>query len=185
MRLFFALDIEPKDAAIIEQWRTTHLDETALADNFKVISPANYHITLAFIGTVNDTLESVLINEAKVIAKKLKKISAIGEQTKPPMLTLDQLGLFKKAKVLYLANTTIPAWLSKLALDLTNSAAQLGLTMEGRPYLPHVSLYRKATSLIPHNNDVNISLNIKSFSLYRSTVSNEGVNYFAIHNWKI
>lgn len=187
-RLFFALDIETKDADIIEQWRNTHINNHAFINNFTAVPKANYHITLAFIGNVNNTLKIALVNEASIIANTLNHTSSTykqAKQTKYPVLILDQLGLFKKPKVLYITTATIPTWLSKLAFDLVNSASQLGLIMENRPYLPHVTLYRKAKSLPSFNGSCNINIDIKSFSLYQSKSSTKGVIYSAINTWKI
>src|SRR5262247_1842445 len=95
------------------------------------IDPENYHLTLRFIGDVDDTL-------AREVASMLGKIS------RPPLeLRFDGLSSFggrrPRAVIATLAQT--PA-LMELQAEHERLMQRLGLDPEGRKFTPHVTLAR-------------------------------------------
>ena len=95
------------------------------------IDPEDYHVTLRFIGDVDDTL-------AREVALLLGKVS------RPPLeLRLDGLSSFggrrPRAVVASLAQT--PA-LMELQAEHERLMQRVGLEPEGRKYIPHVTLAR-------------------------------------------
>jgi len=176
-RLFFALDINNSQKSVIAKL-SAELTSTDLSTKFKPVVSNNYHITLCFLGEVSDKQQSILSTKADELSRQLSAI-------KPQQLLFNHLGLFKKPKTLYLGTNQNPDWLFHLATELSTCAKLLGLHQENRPYLPHLSLFRKASFLpeLPNKPDINIT--IHSFSLYQSTSSNDGVNYCAIKTWKL
>jgi 2'-5' RNA ligase len=173
-RLFFALDINEQDKALVAQWRTRYLSMP-----FKAIAHRNFHITLAFLGNTSNIQQHQLSEKATTLAQQISPIAA-----NESYLTLNSLGLFKKPKVLYLGLQHCPLWLSTLAQQLSQTASKIGLFQENRPYCPHLSIYRKAT----HVNDsllVAIGLQVQSFSLYESISSEQGVVYTPIKTWRL
>jgi len=178
MRLFFAVDIFPNDKKIIANWR-----ERKLNLPFKAVTMDNFHITLAFLGDVTMQQQAQLSNKADEITQQILPLyTSFVEEEKP--IVLNHLGLFQKPKVLYLGLKVCPNWLKKLAENLSEQAKLIGLYQEDRPYLPHLSIYRKANE-ITTDRQPNIPINIKSFSLYQSYPTDYGVSYCPIKTWKL
>jgi len=168
MRLFLALDVQPNDKQSINKWRNEDLSLDA-----KPVDKENFHITLAFIGQIEEQKLEALKND---IQQRFSQI-VLPQQEKALLLT--DIGLFKKPKVLYLSLAEIPNWLRLLA-----DAFQSLSTTPDRPYCPHLTIYRKVTE-IPKCTPVNYKLLINSFSLYESKSAPEGVKYSALLSWKI
>lgn len=172
-RFFFALDISPQDKQVIEHWRAK-----ALALPFKAIAQQNYHITLAFLGAIEQQALISLMASAQHVAAQLRPVN-------PKVLLLDQVGLFHKAKVLYLGIRKVPHWLSDLAKQLSCAATHLIIFQEKRPYHAHMSLYRKASQLTDEVPAPNIKIEVTSFSLYQSVSSERGVKYKPVKTWAL
>jgi 2'-5' RNA ligase len=177
-RLFFALDIAASDKQTIAHWRDNKFKQA-----FKAIPSDNFHITLAFLGNTSSEQQQQLISDANKFAKLIYPINK-------PQLLLTHLGLFKKPKVMYLGLQTCPCWLNDLANNLSQAAINIGLFQENRAYCPHLSIYRKASAIDNNSLEIamtgkNMPLKIKSFSLYQSISSEQGVVYTPINTWKL
>jgi len=170
-RLFFALDISTTDKNLIDEYR-----ERCIFTDFKPVSKNNLHITLCFLGAVSTLQQQVLITKANVLAKTLYPIA-------PHQLLLNKLSLFKKPKIIYLTSNHTPKWLLTLASELSSCAKDLTLFQENRPYLAHISIYRKASFLPKVNPSPQLNITIESFSLYQSTSTDNGVAYQKIKTW--
>lgn len=175
-RLFFALDISEYDKEHISQWRTSYL--TQIYQHCKNIPQENFHITLAFLGLVNDRQQSKLIEKMA----KLRQGVALSASLN---LTLDHIGLFKKPQVLYIANREIPVPLLALHQQVKNLIIQEQLPVEERRYVPHISLFRKAKNLATNIALPALKIQISSFSLYQSHSDNDGVQYLKIASWPL
>jgi len=95
------------------------------------IDPQNYHLTLRFIGDIDDAL-------ARDIAGLLGRV-----QRRPFELRLDGLNSFggRKPRAVVAAATPI-APLLELQAEHERLLQRLGLEPEGRKYIPHVTLAR-------------------------------------------
>ena len=95
------------------------------------IDPENYHLTLRFIGDIDDAL-------ARDIAGLLGRV-----QRRPFELRLDGLASFggRKPRAL-VASATPVAPLMELQAEHERLLQRLGLEPEGRKYTPHVTLAR-------------------------------------------
>ncbi len=95
------------------------------------IDPENYHLTLRFIGDIDDAL-------ARDIAGLLGRV-----QRRPFALRLDGLSSFggRKPRAL-VASVTPAAPLLELQAEQERLLQRLGLEPEGRKYIPHVTLAR-------------------------------------------
>lgn len=169
-RMFFALDIAPKDKAIIASWRSF------LETSAKPVASNNFHVTLAFLGLVPQSIEQKLIDH-------LGHANNTGV-TKAYQLQLASIGLFQKPQVLYLGFNHFPPELSNLAQYLTDLAKAHKLKQEARTYLPHLTIFRKAKAL-PLATPLNHQFEVSSFSLYHSQSSPTGVQYLPVATWPI
>jgi len=95
------------------------------------IDPENYHLTLRFIGDIDDAL-------ARDIAGLLGRV-----QRRPFELRLDGLSSFggRKPRAL-VASITAVTPLLELQAEQERLLQRLGLEPEGRKYIPHVTLAR-------------------------------------------
>ncbi|WP_440874931.1 RNA 2',3'-cyclic phosphodiesterase [Thalassotalea sp. PLHSN55] len=176
-RLFFALDINDNDKEMIANWR----DQLDLP--FKAIAPENFHITLAFLGNVNAKQQQELLLKAQTANQQLTNNLLFKKQD--CRLTLSKLALFKEPNVLYLGLKECPCWLSQLATCLSVAAVVEGVFQEPRPYLPHLSVFRKATTLSGKSISFDQEITVNSFSLYQSISSDTGVRYQPIKQWQL
>ena len=161
-RLFFAIDLQSTDKHTLHQFVQGHLPELKQPTTKK-----NLHMTLAFLGQVTDTQQQALLDYATTV-------KPLHNQTND--LVLNHLGVFTKARVLYLGLSAIPCWLTKLANELSQQAKLHGLFQEERPYRPHLTIARKVTE--PPSIDVpELRIKVSSFSLYRSESTYTGVTY--------
>lgn len=168
IRLFLALDVQPYDKQSINKWREENLSLDA-----KPIDKENFHITVAFIGQIEEQKLEALKSDIQ------QRFNRIILPQKKKRLLLTDVGLFKKPKVLYLSLAEIPNWLRLLA-----DAFQSLSTTPERPYCPHLTIFRKVTE-IPICVPINYKLLINSFSLYESKSTPEGVKYTPLYSWKI
>src|SRR5271170_6771958 len=123
-RLFTGLEIPPRVAQSLAMMRGG-------LPGARWIHPENYHLTLRFIGDIDDAL-------ARDIAGLLGRV-----QRRPFELRLDGLNSFggRKPRAVVAAATPIPPLL-ELQAEHERLLQRLGLEPEGRKYTPHVALAR-------------------------------------------
>lgn len=129
-RLFIALEV-PLDIT-----RSLTLLKGGMA-NARWIDPENHHITLRFIGDVENHM-------ADEIATALDRIKCA-----PFEISLSGVGEFgsKKPHSLY-AGVKPSADLNRLAADLERLCQRIGLPAEPRKFMPHVTIGRLKAPLI-------------------------------------
>jgi 2'-5' RNA ligase len=127
-RLFFALwlgDAERADLAEAAVGPLAGLAGRALA-------AADWHVTLCFLGAVEERLLAPLCAQAALIAA-------------PPFtLRLVRLDYWHEARVIAALAAEAPAAAQQLASDLRALARSLGLAPDEKPLRPHVTLMRGA-----------------------------------------
>ena len=167
-RLFFALELMPDD---IEQ--VARLQQAIWLDKGTKVAPANFHVTLAFLGQTSEAQKQALCEFAS------------GIQAEPFSLKFTHLGHFEKAKVLWLGPEHKPASLMSLAQGLTQKARELGIAQSHREYRPHLTLYRHAQALAQYQGEIDFTLSFDHFSLMESKSSAKGVVYQALQSWSL
>ena len=188
LRLFFAVDataLAPQLLALQQQWLTALADQKAKAPSRAVaVAPENLHMTLLFLGNLTQVQCDSLILATTA--------ARLGEQLTPFSVTLCRSGLFPSAKVAWLGPATTPAPLTQLEQQLRVLVSELGLAVEPRPYRPHITLLRKASS--PVNQDLAtafappptpLTLLVNEFSLYESRSTPDGVRYLPLASRQI
>jgi len=167
MRLFFALwpDAGTRDslaaiAAGLPAGCGRRVDRDAL------------HLTLCFLGNVGEDVRDCLLRGAGAI------------RTPGFALTLDRLGWFRRARVVWLAPERAPEELSRLVRDVDAVVGACGLTPDNnRPYQPHLTLSRKAVRPAKSRDTEPIHWNIRDFCLVQSFTHDTGPEYRILQRW--
>jgi RNA 2',3'-cyclic 3'-phosphodiesterase len=164
-RLFFALW---PDESVREQ--CTGLINKLDSSLMKPINSGNVHVTLCFLGSVNSDCEAALMTAAAEIV-----MTEVG-------LRFDQLSFWKTPKVLCLTSSRGDAGASRLAGELFAVARSLGIRLDERPYLPHVTIARGVKDKVEIAFDP-IVWAAHSFCLVQSCSIDWGVEYRVLKRW--
>ncbi|MGY6277655.1 RNA 2',3'-cyclic phosphodiesterase [Methylomonas sp. MgM2] len=163
-RLFFALW---PDEATRQKCRKVL---RAIRGHGRPVSPMNLHITLVFLGSVDEARQIAMSHAAADII------------VAPMTLSFNRLAYWKKPAVVCLtAEQTDPAMLN-LVDQLTAAAVKNEISIDQRPYKPHVTLLRKASAL-PEIEIKPISWRADGFCLVESCSTPKGVEYRVIARW--
>jgi 2'-5' RNA ligase len=128
----------------------------------------NLHVTLAFLGPIT--------------AADLNKVLGLDPPPAAPFdLMLDRLGLWQRAQVLWIAAAEVPAPLLELERQLWDRLVGLGFERERRPYLPHVTLARKAQAA--HGQVVPVSWPVTGIALVESKTGPRSSRYEVLKAW--
>jgi len=133
-------------------------------------SPAgNLHITLAFIGMADTVYQDCLTEQALQI------------KTPTPFDTqIDRIGLFQKARILWLGPSQPPSELVELHDNLVTALQSCGYKAETRPWFPHITVARKFRKQISSKLEKAVVIRADSFSLMQSVSDPGGVRYFEL-----
>ena len=164
-RLFFALC--PDDTTRDAIYRASR----NLAENSggRVIPPEQFHITLAFLGSVQPELEERVAALAEGTAAEV--------QAAPFSFELDELGFWPSAKVIWYGCTHTPSPLRDLALELRRRLQSAALPPAPGKFTPHVTLARWVRTAGPFAPAARIPWEAREFTLLRSETLSRGVRY--------
>lgn len=165
-RLFFALW---PDRKIREE--CSKLTTKLKSPGTRPVKPENLHVTLAFLGSVTEEKEQSL--------RKLAANTACPEVS----LSFDRVEFWRRPQVLCLSATEENTHLSKLANELSELAKSVNITMEERPYVPHVTLLRKVKSAPEEINFEPVRWTANTFCLVESCSTHSGVSYQVVELW--
>ncbi len=166
MRLFFALW---PDAEVRKQINKVK-NLAARQQRGRSMQAGNLHLTLAFLGSVSEEQYECVLERAGQI------------EFTPFTITLDHIGGFNRAKVVWLGLQEKPFALMQLAAQLHEQATDCGISVDDKPYNPHVTLMRKVDrpqSLVIEP----IYWQVDHFCLMQSVTLQEGVQYKVINSW--
>jgi 2'-5' RNA ligase len=167
LRLFFAL----WPAAEVRQRIITDTERAISATGASPVPPANYHITLAFLGAVSASSLADIIRICGDI--RFRRF----------LLTLDRTGYWPRSRIAWLAPSHCPLELEALVDDIWNKLAELGFRQELRPYQPHVSLCREVSGGLGMRLDTPINWPVSSFVLVQSTPGETGPVYTVLEQF--
>ena len=169
-RLFFALCPDTAIQARFER-AAKMLQQTC---GGKLTPCENMHLTLVFLGNI----PAGRVDEVRLVAKRLSA----------PAFKLDfnQLGCWKRQQIGWSAPSEAPQALFDLVAKLRQGLTAAGFVTEGRPYLPHVTLLRKAKcgDDFPVGGD-SIEWSAREFVLVNSTQSTHGSEYKIVGRWNL
>ncbi len=126
MRLFVGLAV---DEAVKETLERLTLRLRAKDDGLRWSTPDQWHVTLVFLGEVDDEARARLLRE-------------LAEVQRPAlMLRMEQLGVFERAGILH-AEVEVSPELLQLYEAVAAAVRRVGLEVEDRPYRAHITLAR-------------------------------------------
>lgn len=141
----------------------------------KFVPVQNLHITLVFIGDVDESELQCL------------KQCASGLSLAPFNLQIDLLGSFGK-KALWLGCQHIPAELFQLHTTLKKGLQNdCGRQLDSRSFIPHITLQRRLADPLPRPTKLERPLNwsVKHFSLIQSKTGGQASTYSELACWDL
>lgn len=169
-RLFFALWPAPETARQIWQAAAT-LVPTGVG---RRLPPEHIHLTLAFLGSLDEAGQQCLIQVADQVH---------GERFE---LSLDQTGHFPRPQVVWMGTSQIPPALLALHKMLVSQLTQqCGYTPEARPFVPHMTLWRKVKRVSLPALPAPISWPVSRFVLACSRTLPGGAEYSIVQSWPL
>ncbi len=170
-RVFFALSLDDDQKQQVNIW--CHRNLPAQQHN---IALENYHLTLRYIGHCTP-LEVCQLTTAtdEIITRQIS-------------LNLNQLGHFKKPKVLYLGLSHTPEALQSLAQQvnaLVDDILPPQTPSAGYTFTPHITIARKVKTPVTGQQPFSISMTVKRFALFESVSTPTGVVYNELTCWPL
>ncbi|MEK6568609.1 MAG: RNA 2',3'-cyclic phosphodiesterase [Candidatus Omnitrophota bacterium] len=132
MRIFIAIklenEIKDKLSQIQEELKSAQAD-------VRWVKPENIHLTLKFIGEIEEAKIPEILHHLKELASK----------TKPFILRISTAGAFpglKSPRVVWVGVKEDTGELARIAETIENSLAELGFPKESRKFFSHLTLGR-------------------------------------------
>lgn len=168
-RLFFALWPEPPLAEELLRRSRSWLRKT----NGRRVARENLHITLAFLGNVQEPQRYCLEKTADLVTAEVFR------------LDLDQLAYWPGPRVVWAGGSETPEAFVRLALALQEGARQCGLTIDTRPPVAHLTLKRSVRTAPPGIRIEALAWEVSRFYLVASKTYAEGVVYERLRSWSL
>ncbi|WP_375056237.1 RNA 2',3'-cyclic phosphodiesterase [Zobellella sp. DQSA1] len=131
-----------------------------------------FHLTLRFLGHTETTRQQALTRR-------------LGKHPLPAFnLSLDRLGCFSRAGVVWIGPTRVPEALAQLAEAMAQYCASLGIGPPHKAFRPHITLYRHCSGeTLP---DIEpIGFRPEQLCLYRATPTGQGPVYDRLQAWPL
>ena len=152
MRLFFALWPDPPATAAL----AAAAGELATLAGGKAVPAAKIHLTLAFLGDVDDDrLEAIRSAASRLRCKAFD-------------VALDQAGSFRGARVAWVGSRQPARGLIELHAALAGELASCGFPPDERPYTPHATVARKTSRQVGRRPIAPIEWRARELSLVKS-----------------
>lgn len=173
MRVFFGIEPDPETRLAIADWR----DRYGLAAG-RPVPPANFHITLAFIGDVSARQLEMLCD--KVDNYQQDNAFSVGE------LMLDLVGYWPAPAIYWMGTSRPPQQLTGLAEKLQHLGGLVGARLKKKTFTPHVTLFRQCSEPPPAPVVYpKIRLAYAHFTLFESKSGREGPLYQPQAEWDL
>lgn len=173
MRLFFGLELEQDTALQISDWRDRQFSGIG-----RPVPPANFHITLAFIGELG----------AHRLERLYQAVDRLLVDRPLPggTLTLDHTGYWQKPGIYWLGPRSWPEQLGTLANRLQGVTSAVGAKRDKRRYQPHITLFRRCEDAPPAPAEPpSMALEYSDFALFESRNGKQGVSYHPLQYWQL
>jgi RNA 2',3'-cyclic 3'-phosphodiesterase len=178
MRIFFALDLAPATKLAVENWRDTSFGGVAVKGMAHAVPSANFHLTLAFVGEVDEPKLERLCSSVDQ-ALKCSPIQA-------DSFMLNEPGYWQRPGILWLGMRQCPQSLLALATTLQGLGAQVGGKREARKFQPHITLFRNCKRPPPAPLEApEFRCGYNEFVLMESRQGKRGVSYQGLQYWQL
>jgi 2'-5' RNA ligase len=168
MRLFFALWPDDEVRAQLAGWsRELH----ALCGG-RPTRPENLHVTLAFLGSV----EEVRVAEVERAAGTVRPRAC--------PLILDQPGYWKHNRIAWAGASVVPPGLEALVSGLRGILAKSQIRFDAKSFVSHVTLLREAREPRAMPALAPIEWRLDGFALVQSVTLPQGSRYEIRKSWK-
>jgi 2'-5' RNA ligase len=173
MRAFFALEPDAQTALQVADWR-----DRQFAQCGRPVPPANFHITLAFLGELRSTnLERLCLS----VDDWLDHSKLPGSE-----LPLDCTGYWHKPGIYWLGAETWSEPLTRLAGKLRDLSSGVGGKRDKNNFQPHITLFRRCTVAPPAPLMApDFVLPYQHFTLFESRQGKQGVSYHPLQHWDL
>lgn len=166
MRLFFALwPDESVRAALADRAAALH----AVCGGRPTRS-GNLHLTLAFLGNVDDRRVAEVGHAAGEVAPRAA------------ILLLDRIGFWKR--LAWAGASAVPGPIEELVLDLRDALTRSRIDFDPKAFVPHVTLLRDARQPQEIPTFAPILWNVDGFALVRSPAG-RGAAYEVLDSWTL
>ena len=173
MRVFFGLAPDPNTALAIADWRDRQLRCPG-----RPVAPANFHLTLAFVGELPP---GAIERLGHSVDEWLSRNAVPGD-----ILTLNRTGYWNRPGIYWLGPTEWPGPLTRLARKLGSLAGAAGGKRDRRAFEPHITLYRGCTEPPPGPARLPaIAMPYRQCTLFESRQGRQGVSYHALEDWPL
>ena len=168
-RLFFALwPTEPMQAALADAARAT----VASADG-AAVPPRNFHFTLAFLGSVDESRIGELNGIGTRVAAAFQSIAGAA----PLAITLDRSDYWRKSQILCATSSVEPAEAIALAETLKRVLTENGFAPDLEPFRAHATLARKVRRATREHELRPVQWSFTEFALVASQLGAQGSVY--------
>ena len=168
-RLFFALWPDEQTRQKIVQF-----DQQLTEPKHKKVKTDNLHVTLVFLGQVDDEQEQNIIQAVSDIK------SAVID------MTFDQLTIWQQKRgILCLTSQYQPEPLLALVEQIRQRAIEFGVELDDRAYTAHITLARNLKQLPEVAIAPEVDWHATSFALIHSVSTEQGVDYRVIKSWPL
>ncbi|MFZ4537776.1 RNA 2',3'-cyclic phosphodiesterase [Propionivibrio sp.] len=146
------------------------------------------HLTLAFVGNVNENKLPDLLEMASEVAEEIKRMKP--DPLKAGSLLLDRLACWKHNRILWIGSDHFPSVPEALAEHLAGKLRARGYILSERPFAPHITLVRKLKA-VPEAAELDalkigaIQWPYNAFVLLRSRLSSLGPAYERLGTWEL
>ena len=181
-RVFIAVDVEKE----IKEYLKQLIEEIKAFDipNIRLVKAKNIHITLKFLGEVEDDRVQDII----------EALTGIDNRFERDFSRITDIGVFpnmKKPHVLWLGIDDGKEQFSKIAEFVNNSLSVYGFTKSKRPFSPHLTLGRfknPVTNLHSYMKELKIpdlKFGINRITVYESQLFQTGPVYTGIKHFNL
>ena len=169
MRLFFALWPDEGVRAQLARWAR----ELHAACGGRLMRSENLHLTLAFLGNVEDAGVAAVERAAAAVVPRAYS------------LTLDQPGYWKHNRIAWAGAAVVPPELEALVAGLRAALANARVDFDPKAFVSHVTLLREASEPRAMPALPPIEWKPDSFALVRSVAQPRGSGYEVRQSWRV
>ena len=168
MRLFFALWPDDEVRAQLARWSR----ELHAAGGGRPTRPENLHVTLAFLGGVE---------EARVV-----EIERVAGEVAPhaAALVLDQRGYWKHNRIAWAGASVVPPGLERMVSELRGALAKSQIPFDAKAFVAHATLLRDAREPEALPAPAPIEWRLHGFALVQSVTLPRGSRYQIRKSWE-